>query len=440
MQINYCRRSSKMSFSDLERKVLNHIDEEELVQMAVDMGNIDSPAGCEGSMTAYVHEWLRKNGLPGRRQEVIPGRENVVAVLKGSGGGKSLLFNAHMDSEAGGISAEWKYADPDLVCLRKAWVEGDKIFGKAVLNDRGPLAAFLIAAKAISKSGLQISGDVILTAVVGEIGQAPVDEYQGPQYIGKGLGTKHLVLHGVVADYALVAETTDFGIAWTEAGVVYIKISLAGEAVYTPRLSRPEAIEAHPNAIVKMVRYIDAFEEWARRYEKENIYEFDGGVVVPRAAIGAIRGGVPFMPCLTAGRCAAYIDVRLPPGKDPLSVKRELEALAISLNLEADVDIFLYRAGYVGKNVNEFRQCIEDAYQKIRARPTNPVPAPVTSMWRDINVFNEVGIPSITFGPPRSDSPDVPSSKGKFMYKYDLVDAAKVYALIAMDLCGTEQK
>jgi acetylornithine deacetylase/succinyl-diaminopimelate desuccinylase-like protein len=429
-----------MRLSDLEHKALSYINEEELVQLAVDMGNIKSPAGYEGPMATFVYEWMLKNGLPGLRQEVVPDRENVVAVLKGSGDGKSLLFNAHMDSEAGGPHAEWMYPDPNASYLRQAWVEGDKIFGTPVLNDRGPMAAFLIAAKAICESGIELSGDVILTAVVGEIGQAPVDEFRGLQYLGKGLGTKHLVLHGVLADYALVAETTDFGIAWTEAGVVYAKISLTGEAMYTPRSYRADTIEAHPNAIIKMVRYLDAFEEWARRYEKENTYEFDGGKVVPKAAIGAIRGGVPYMPCVTSGRCAAYVDVRLPPGKDPLSVRKALEELARDLNLQADVDIFLYRAGYVGENISEFRQCIENVYQRIRGRPTNDVPVPVTSMWRDINVFNELGIPSITFGPPRSSSPDVPASKGKFIYKHDLVDAAKVYALIAMDICGSTRE
>ena len=64
-------------------------------------------------------------------------------------------------------------------------------------------------------------------------------------------------------------------------------------------------------------------------------------------------------------------------------------------------------------------------------------PAPVTSMWRDINVFNELRIPSLTYGPPRSLPQGADSSKGKFMSIKDLVNVTEIYALIAMDICGT---
>ena len=53
---------------------------------------------------------------------------------------------------------------------------------------------------------------------MGEIGQSPVDEFQGSRYMGKGLGTKFLVDHGILADYALVAEACGGGMTWAEAG------------------------------------------------------------------------------------------------------------------------------------------------------------------------------------------------------------------------------
>jgi hypothetical protein len=56
-------------------------------------------------------------------------------------------------------------------------------------------------------------------------------------------------------------------------------------------------------------------------------------------------------------------------------------------------------------------------------------------MWRDINVFNEVGIPALTFGPPRSIPEGPDKSKGKFMYINDLIDVTKIYALTALDIC-----
>ena len=72
---------------------------------------------------------------------------------------------------------------------------------------------------------------------------------------------------------------------------------------------------------------------------------------------------------------------------------------------------------------------------EVREEP-KPVPPPVTSMWRDINVFNEVGIPSLTYGPARSLPEAQDKDKGKFMYKKDLVDVSKIYALTVLEICN----
>jgi len=427
-----------MSFSDLEKKVLSLINEKELVELAVEMGNIYSPAGHERELGEFVFNWLKSQALEAIKQEVVTDRNNVVGSIRGRGGGSSLLFNSHMDSDVGGPGAEWAFPNPDLPEYKKAWVEDDRIFGKAVLNDRGPMAAFMTAAKAIKESGVRLKGDLFLTMVVGEIGMAPIDEFQGTQYLGKGLGSRHLVNHGVVADYVLVAETTDFGITWAEAGVAYIKITIQGEAIYTPRSYTPERIEDHPNAIVKMAHVIHMLQGWAAQYEKENIYRFAGGEIVPKVVIGAIRGGIPYKPYMTSGICSIYVDVRLPPGKDILQIKHQLGQLVRSLNMEADIQVYLYRPGYEGRNVSRIVKSVEDAYSKICKMKPGKVPTPVTSMWRDINIFNEVGIPSITFGPARSTSEGPDKSKGKFLLTKDLVSTSKIYALVALDICGVD--
>jgi len=428
-----------MIFSDLEKKVIAFINEKELVELAVQMGNVYSPAGYEEKMGDFVFDWLKSNGFEAFKQEVVKDRYNVVGLIKGrSNNGLSLLFNSHMDSDVGGPGDEWAMVEPGLVYYKKAWVEKDRIFGKPVLNDRGPMAAFMIAAKAIKESGIALKGDLFLTMVVGEIGMAPIDEFQGTQYLGKGLGSRHLINHGIIADYALVAETTNFGITWAEAGAAYLKITLKGEAIYTPRSYRSEKIENHPNAIVKMSKLIQALEDWAIKYEKENVYKFGGGEIVPKVAIGAIRGGVPYKPYRTSGICSIYVDVRIPPGKEVLPIKHQLEQLVKSLDMEADIQIYLYRPGYEGKNVSKIVKSVEEAYLKIFGKKPEKVPTPVTSMWRDINIFNKIGMPAITFGPPRCSAKELQENKGKFLRKQDLVNTAKIYALVALNICGCE--
>ncbi len=73
------------------------------------------------------------------------------------------------------------------------------------------------------------------------------------------------------------------------------------------------------------------------------------------------------------------------------------------------------------------------AHVAVRGSQPPPVDTPETSMWRDINIFNEVGIPAATFGMPRKSAPDVPE---RFIEIQDIVDAAKMYALVALKICG----
>jgi len=90
-----------------------------------------------------------------------------------------------------------------------------------------------------------------MTMAVGEIGMGPMDEFQGPKYIGKGYGSRHAVAHGIMGDYALVAESTDFGVTGVEAGAAYFKVTLHGTGYYTPRLPLRGAFkDTLPNVVI----------------------------------------------------------------------------------------------------------------------------------------------------------------------------------------------
>lgn len=313
-----------------------------------------------------------------------------------------------------------------------AYRKGDALFGHGVVNDKGPMAAFLIAAKAIKDSRVQLEGDLLLTAVIGEIGSAQIDEFQDSRQLGKGIGTRHLVTNGVVADNAIVAEATGFAITWVEAGVVFFKVTVKGVGgIYTPYLDRPFKLEENPNAIVKMSKVILALEDWALEYENKNKYEFAAGTVVPKVNIGAIRGGLPNRPTVTPAVCSVYVDVRLPPDKDPSAVRLELHNLLKKTGINAEIQTFLYRRGYEGKNVQTLVEAVRKAHRFIFNDNVRKVASPVTSMWRDINIFNELGIPAITYGPTAGSGGRIFSVKIGDLYK-----ASQVYALTALNVCN----
>ena len=419
--------------SDLSESesILALIDQQELIDLTLALGQINSPPGSEAEIADYVFDWLAQNDIPARRQEVLPGRYNVIATLPGRGG-HSLIFNSHFDTAYGDPMDVWTVGRLTKADT-SAWLEDDRIFGQGVVNDKAPMAATLMALRAIKQSGHTLRGDLLFTGGCGEIGRAPIDEFPGHQYEGKGIGTRYAVTHGVVADYALVAECTNWTFTAVECGCLLVKVSLAGTAVYTPFLIRPAATDEHPNAIVRASRFITAFEEWAGDYERRFTYESRTGMVVPKASVGAIRGGLPYKPIETAGVCALYLDIRVPPNIQPLVPLEELRKILANLGLVGDIEPFLFRRGYEGENTDRLENAVFAAHNKIFSEsPKEPDP-PVSSMWRDLNVFNEIGIPAITYGPPLGIS-----SEGwtYFIKTSDIFRAARLYTLVALDICN----
>jgi acetylornithine deacetylase/succinyl-diaminopimelate desuccinylase-like protein len=419
------------------QNVLDHIDVDELVNVALDLGNIDSPTGSEGLVAEYVYDWLQRQGFAPRKVALIPERPNVVAVLPGSSVGRSLVFNSHMDTtiHRDELWTTRRAADP---VFHSAWREGDVLIGNGVCNDKGPMATWLIAAKAIKDSGVGLRGDLVLMAVVGEIGLEPVDEFQPPAYLAKEAGTRYAITHGGVGDFALVAEGTDFAIVGVEAGKAFFKLTVFGNdlPIYTPYIERPTPIDKNPSAIVRMAPILHRLEEWAYEYEQRNRYECRGGVIVPRVNIGAIRGGVPYKITKTVQQCAIYVDVRVTPAQNPLDVREDLRRLVAGLGLPGEVELYLYRPAFEAdpRAVAPLTDAITRAHRALAGGDPPPPAPPFCSMWRDINCFNEMRIPSVTWGP------GISVGGGNFgMRIADLVTGAQLYALTALDLCNQDR-
>ncbi|HLQ05982.1 MAG TPA: M20/M25/M40 family metallo-hydrolase [Verrucomicrobiae bacterium] len=415
--------------------VLARIDPQEVVDLALALGNVDSPTGAEGPAGEFVFQWLKENGFAPKKYALIPERFNVAAWIPGSGGGYSLCFNAHLDTTLRS-DAVWSARDPKDPLYHSAWIEGDSIYGDGVVNDKGPMAAFLVAAKAIRAAGHVLRGDLIVSAVAGEISREPIEEWQGPQYLSKDLGVRFMVTHGVVADYALVAEGTGFGIVGIEPGKAHFKVTVysGGPRYYTPYLPRPTGLADAPNAIVRAAAVIAKFEEWAYGYQTRNTYRGEMGTIVPKASVNAIRSGYPFNVTSAPQICSFYVDTRILPGANPMDVRDELRGVLRSLGVDGEVELYVYRPGFEVKGAERLIETVRRCHAQTFPTPPAIVGEPVTSMWRDTNAFNELGIPAISYAPRAQSHASTKSFKVK-----DLTDAALVYARIAMDLCDQER-
>lgn len=420
---------------ELVREVLGRIDDarEDIAELALTFGNTFGPVGHELATARVVNEAARDRGLPSELQILSDDRANAIQRIPGSAGGRSLILNAHLDTEASGPDYDNLMAIPDVNKTGARRV-GDRLFGHTVLNDRGCIAIMLTAARALIESKAPLKGDLILTEVAGETGQSPVDEYQGLEYEGKGFGSSYLVQHGVRGDYALIAETTDFAPCWHACGAAYYKVTLRGRNVYTPRLNRPAQLGEHPNAIVKAATVIDAIERWAVDFEENRSGPTACGEVRPKAQIGAVRGGIPWRPNRSSPYCALYVDVRTLPGEDLDKVTRSLRDALDRTGLDAQIDLIMAKPGSVAEGIEPLLQAVRGAHQAVRGSPApDQAEVAVVSMWRDINVFNPVGIPSLTFGPSRGQA----TFQGEGHFELDdLVDGAKMFALTALDICA----
>ena len=419
------------------KQVLAHIDRDELAQLGCDLVNIPSPTGQEKAVAEYILHWFQESGLKPVRQEVEVDRPNAVGVLKGDGTGLSLGFNGHMDTSFTGTQEDLRMVatvEPDSEL--KGSIKDGKVRGLGISNMKGGVAAFMMAGKALKKSGIKLKGDVIFAAVVGEISRTPIGPWQTKEYRGEGAGTRHLLTHGMHSDYAVVADGSDMNIVCTQTGVVQIKITTFGKAEAAWGTKRSTHPMVKLNAIVKMTKIIEALEKWAERFEEQYIYNSPTGPIYPKVNIGAIEGGAPYRPNYFPGVCSVYVDVRTPPQVRPVTVQHEITKSLSSLGIEYEIEPYKSLLGHEGKGVEPLVQSLEEIHQFLFSQKLKPEAPDRASIWTDTNVYNELGIPTVKIGPrgkrigPRAEEINID----------EMVKAAQLYALVALDICNRERK
>lgn len=417
-------------------QVLKDIDGsyEDLAELMLLLGNTFSPFGEEAILAQVVQNWYEENGMTARFVPITTDRAATVGLVGKNSGGRKIIFNAHLDTEASGPDFDnlMDTTNPNDVGARR---EGDNIYGHTVQNDRGCMAMQMIMARAIHRSGIELAGQILTISSPGETGAAPVDEFKGSKYVGKGFGTSYLTDHGYRADFAIIAETTDFAASWIQTGAMYLKIIFRGKNMYTPRLIRGKSSLESPNAIVRAAIAVGVFEQWAIDFEQKRTMKTDCGMMRPKAQIGSIRGGIPWRPNRSSTFCALYADIRTLPGESSTEIIRELRDVFASENLFPEIEITMEKSGHEAdsQSIKELRTSIAKNHQTIRSQdmPATAEDA-VVSMWRDTNVYNSRGIPSLTFGPSRGKA----STQGEgFICISDFIACAKIYALTAIDIC-----
>ena len=410
--------------SNLAEKILAEVKEEEIVALCCDVINIPSPTGEELQMAHHMQSVLQELGLTVSWQEVEEGRANVVGRWIGSGGGKNLMFNGHMDTSNTGREEFLT----GVGYKPRAVVKNGFVYGLGIYNMKGALVCYTHAVKALQRAGIKLQGDVIIAAVAGEIEKTQWGEFKGKEYRGYGVGTHYLVTHGVLPDMCILGEPTDMRVVLEHFGSLWVRISCAGIYVHTAFCEGREEM----NSIRRMHELMNEILKWIGVWEKKASYGGRKAMV----NLGGIRGGHAWRASRTPERTDLFLDVRVPPSMSMSDARRDIQRVFFDLEKQhpdwgLEFETYVSVPGARIREDHEMIRAIEGNHERIMGKPPE---REVVAWSSDASVLSRYGIETVNYGP-SSGPRDAEGEKVKIK---TLVDITKIYALTAAELCGVQ--
>jgi acetylornithine deacetylase len=417
-----------MSHPDYAR-VVRHITPEAVRDTLIAMVDIASPTGREGALAEYIVGRLAKAGFRAQLQEVSENRPNAVGVRPGTGDGINLLFTGHMDTSYDG---DEDYLHGEGFKAKAVYRDG-WIWGLGANNMKSGLASALVALEAICRENVELKGDLLYGGVVGETEKAAVDEYRGSSVAGYGVGTRHMVLHGISADYAILCEPTNLRVCTANMGVIWAKITVGGTVSHAANARHPSVV----NAIQEMHALQVMFDQWIGAYEAGHVYLGEH----PNVTVAAIRGGMPWRLARNPFECSLYLDIRTVPGQTAEEVKRSLRGLLREFGRargkpEPALEIFVNDPPTAIDEQELITRVMCDAHRQVTGKDS---PFIMRRTGADSTHLNRYDVTCITYGPGGRTHPDAKAlmhAVGEHAHVENLLTAARVYLDAALTLCS----
>jgi acetylornithine deacetylase len=310
----------------------------------------------EATIARFVKSWLNQRGIPSELDEAAPGRHSIIARVKGSGGGRSLLLNAHLDTV--GVSG---MTDPFA-----GRASDGRLYGRGSYDMKGSLAACMLALSDIRPGDLK--GDVLLTAVADE-------EYAS-------LGTQSVLRH-ITADAAIVTEPTALQVCVAHKGFSWHEFTTHGRSAHG---SRPDL---GIDAIAHMGHILTRLENLQDELRRRPAHPLLGHASV-HASI--IAGGQELSSYPEA--CTLQVERRTLPGETIAAVEQEFET--ILKDLRASQRTVLVRPPFSVPEDAPIVEALRNQASQIVGQP----PAVIgQTFWMDAAFLSAAGIPTVVFGP-----------------------------------------
>jgi acetylornithine deacetylase/succinyl-diaminopimelate desuccinylase family protein len=375
---------------------------EELNQLLSDLVSINSinpdlvpGSPGEAEIAHYIADWLKLNDLEVELVESVAGRPNVVGIARGTGGGKTLLLNGHMDTV--GIAG--------MSDAHKPFIKEGRLYGRGSYDMKGGVAACMLAIAEARKQPLR--GDVVFTAVIDE-------EYAS-------VGTLDLA-NRFHADGAIVAEFTELQLILAHRGFVWLEVETIGKAAHG---SRPDL---GVDAIVKMGKVLTEIEKLDQNLRANPTHPLLGSGSLHASLI---QGGQELSSY--PERCLLSAERRTLPGESPESVEAEFLKIIRDIqrsdsSFNAVVQRGIDRSPLETSEEADIVKTIQVASVKALNHP--PQIAGV-QFWTDAAVLSAAGIPSVLFGPSGSGAHAVE----EWVDLSSVKACAEIYLATAMSFC-----
>jgi acetylornithine deacetylase len=367
--------------------------------VSIDSVNPDLQPGAagEGEIANFVAGWFRANGIETEVQEtIVPGRPNVIGIVRGTGGGRSLMLNAHMDTVGpGGM--------PDPL---SGTIENGRVYGRGAWDMKGSLAAIMLAAKDLSAA--PPAGDVLVTAVA--------DEEYG------SIGTEAIVQR-YTADGAIVSEPTQHELSVAHKGFIWFDITTTGVAAHGSRA------DLGVDAIAMMGKVLVGLEALSTRLLAGEQHPLLGTGSVHASLIqgGSELSSYP-------GSCTLSIERRLIPGETPELAEQELRVILDEAGkgdptFQATLEAGLYRAPFEQDLADPIVTAVRESATAILGNvPTYAGEAG----WMDSAILSGAGIPTVIFGPDGAGA----HADEEWVDLASLEQCRQIYVATARAFCG----
>jgi acetylornithine deacetylase len=402
------------------------IDRDRLVETATRLVNVPSFTGDEEAAAQLMVELYEALDLRVQWQQVEDGRANALGTWNGAGGGKSLMFNGHLDTSYSGREP-WLRSVPGF--QPQAFERDGRLYGLGISNMKGAVACYVEAVRALQDAGLRLRGDLLIAAVCGEIEKTQHGEAQGAQYRGYAAGTRYLVSHGGVADMCLLGEPTEGKVVLGHFGALWLRIRVHGDFIHTAfsegRRDR--------NSILRAQEVLGAVVEWTPAWEEDPENAYRGAKAIVN--VGAIEGGFGWRASRTPHHTDLFLDVRVPPTKTMAAARGQVLDMVRGLGERfpaygVEADVYVTAPGAEIEEGHELVAAIDAAHAEVWGEKPG---RDVTRWFSDASALTRYGVPTVNYG---TSTGLMDVELGENLEIDGLVKTAEVYARVAMEVCG----